>query len=113
MAISLTDKAKTQLLKLDINHDQFLRVWVEAGGCQGHHYQAAIDTQRQDDDVEVYKDQDLSIIADRFSTPFFAEVDIDYSDDLMKAGFKFTNRQAVSTCGCGSFKTAETAGATG
>jgi hypothetical protein len=31
----------------------------------------------------------------------------------MKAGFKFTNRQAVSSCGCGSFKTAETAGAAG
>lgn len=107
MAIQLSSKAKQQLLNLQVNHHSFLRVWVEPGGCQGMHYRAAIDDQREDGDSVLFKDEDLSIISDSDSVPFFADVEVDYSDDLMKAGFKFVNRQAVSTCGCGSFKPAE------
>ncbi|NCN05628.1 MAG: iron-sulfur cluster assembly accessory protein [Spirochaetales bacterium] len=106
MAIHITEKAKNQLLSLNVNHQNFLRVWVEPGGCQGNHYRAAIDDQVEDTDLEIYSDTDLKIITDQDSQPYFAEVDVDYSDDLMKAGFKFVNRLAVSTCGCGSFKTA-------
>ena len=104
MAIQLTEKAKTQLLSLEVNHENFLRVWVEPGGCQGLHYRAALDDQVEDGDSTIYEDTELRIVSDAMSVPFFAEVDVDYSDDLMKAGFKFVNRQAVSSCGCGSFK---------
>lgn len=107
MALHITDKAKNQLLNLDVNHQNFLRVWVEPGGCQGLHYRAAIDDQIDQGDLAIYEDAELKIITDAESHPYFQEVDVDYSDDLMKAGFKFVNRQAVSTCGCGSFKAAE------
>lgn len=104
MAIQITDKAKNQLLSLNVNHENFLRVWVEPGGCQGLHYRAALDDQIDEGDATIFEDTDLKIVSDSTSIPFFAEVDVDYSDDLMKAGFKFVNRQAVSSCGCGSFK---------
>jgi iron-sulfur cluster assembly accessory protein len=107
MGLHITDKAKHQLLSLDVNHQNFLRVWVEPGGCQGLHYRAAIDDQLDQGDVAIYEDTEMKIVTDPDSQPYFQEVDVDYSDDLMKAGFKFVNRQAVSTCGCGSFKAAE------
>lgn len=104
MAIELTEKAKNQLLNLNVDHQNFLRVWVEPGGCQGFSYKAAIDDQFEDGDSEIYADSQLRIVSNAGSIPYFDAVSVDYSDDLTKSGFKFVNKLAVSTCGCGSFK---------
>ena len=98
----VTDIAKTQLLELGVNRESFLRLWVEAGGCSGMLYQAAIDEQMADGDSVLYEDDQMRIITDQASLPHFDGVHIDYSDDLVSSGFRFTNPNAVRTCGCGS-----------
>lgn len=100
--IVLSDKAHRQLQALNVSRDNFLRVWVEAGGCSGMLYQAAIDTQIGPEDRILYEDEYLRILSDPQSANFFEGVHVDYSDDLVKAGFRFHNPGAVRSCGCGS-----------
>ena len=41
-------------------------------------------------------------VADAGSTMFLDGLTIDYSDDLIQAGFRFNNPNASNSCGCGS-----------
>lgn len=100
--IAITDKAKEQLAELNVNTENFLRIWAEAGGCSGMTYQAAIDQELTGEDLTLYEDADLKVVADRMSAPLFAGLQIDYSDDLVAPGFRFFNPNATRTCGCGS-----------
>lgn len=103
--IKLSDKAKKQLELLNVDRDNFLRLWVESGGCSGLSYQAAIDDNAVESDHVLYEDDALRVISDAQSAQYMQGMEIDYSDDLVKAGFRFSNPNAASTCGCGgSFK---------
>lgn len=101
-SIVLSDIARQQLLLLEVSRDNFLRLWVEAGGCSGMLYQAGIDEQIRPDDTVLYEDDELRVVTDSFSAQHFEGVHIDYSDDLVNAGFRFSNPNAVRSCGCGS-----------
>lgn len=101
-SIVLSNIARRQLLLLEVSRENFLRLWVEAGGCSGMLYQAGIDDRSRADDTVLYEDDELRIVTDSVSTQHFEGVHIDYSDDLVKAGFRFYNPNAVRSCGCGS-----------
>jgi len=100
--IAISEKAKGQLSELNVNTENFLRIWAEAGGCSGMSYQAAIDQDFTSEDLTLYEDADLKVVTDRMSAPLFAGLQIDYSDDLVAPGFRFFNPNATRTCGCGS-----------
>lgn len=103
--IKISEKAKEQLAQLDVGVDNFLRLWVESGGCAGLSYKAAIDNNADDTDQVLYEDPQLKVLADAQSAQYMTGLEIDYSDDLVKAGFRFSNPNAASSCGCGaSFK---------
>lgn len=99
--IEITSIACEQLLKLRGGHENFLRVWVESGGCSGMIYQAVIDDTASPFDVTVYDDGDLRVVTDTNSREFVDGMKIDYSDDLVEAGFRFINPSASKSCGCG------------
>jgi iron-sulfur cluster assembly protein len=100
--IRISDKARDELVKLEVNHENFLRLWVVAGGCKGFTYQAAIDNQIDDGDTVIFKTDVFSVIADPESVQYFDGLEIDYSDDMVQGGFRFLNPNATGTCGCGS-----------
>ncbi|TVR59926.1 MAG: iron-sulfur cluster assembly accessory protein [Spirochaetaceae bacterium] len=101
--VRVTEKARGQLAALNVTHDSFLRLWVEEGGCcSGYTYRAAIDSEHETDDITVYRDDLFAIVTDPRSAQLFNGLEIDYSDDLVKAGFRFTNPNASYTCGCGT-----------
>ncbi|MBU0678367.1 MAG: iron-sulfur cluster assembly accessory protein [Verrucomicrobia bacterium] len=102
MAIKISDRAKEQLKKLDAVGAQFLRVSVAPGGCSGMTYKACIDDTLKEGDQAVYEDGDLRVVAEAGSAMFLDGLEIDYSSDLIKSGFRFTNPNAVKSCGCGS-----------
>lgn len=113
-AIEITEKAKKQLKELKVDRDRFLRLWVTSGGCSGLSYQAAIDDILAPNDETLYEDDSLKVVSDPKSAQYMQGMHIDYSDDLVKAGFRFHNPNAVSTCGCGgSFQTSCNAGGCG
>lgn len=103
--LSVTDKAKNQLEGMEVTHDNFLRLWVGEGGCSGLSYQAVIDNAATPFDVTLYEDEMIRIVTDGQSKEYLEGITIDYSDDLVKSGFRFLNPRASQTCGCGgSFK---------
>lgn len=99
--LNVTDKARTQLRKLEVSSSNFLRLWVGDGGCSGMSYQAVIDNNPTPLDVLLYNDDEIKIVTDMSSRQYLEGITIDYEDDLVKAGFRFINPNAVKTCGCG------------
>ena len=100
--VSLSESAKQQLENMNINLPNFLRLWVAEGGCSGMTYQAAIDETVTPFDKVLFEDGNLRIVSDGESALYFQGVFIDYSNDLVKSGFRFHNPNAVKSCGCGS-----------
>ncbi len=97
----ITDLARSELLKARGEGEGFLRIWVEQGGCSGMSYQAVIDDTPGPFDVEVFNDGDLRVVTDQQSVSYVEAMHIDYSDDLVEAGFRFMNPRASHSCGCG------------
>ena len=103
--ISITEKAKTQLIilmqgeKVDTSTG-FVRVGVEGGGCSGLTYQLKFDTELKEND-KVFEDKGLKLIVDKKSFLYLIGTELDFSDGLNGKGFQFHNPNASRTCGCG------------
>ena len=102
MTIDITERGQTELAKLDLGENGFLRINVVAGGCSGMTYTAAVDTDFGSDDVAVFEKNPLRIVTDEGSAIFLEGLKIDFSDDLIRSGFRFTNPNASGSCGCGA-----------
>jgi len=76
-----------------------LRVYVESGGCSGMQYGLVFDEQRDGD--ETMRFEDVPVVVDSFSADYLRGSLVDFSDDLNDSGFKVTNPNAKTTCGCG------------
>ena len=114
MAIEVTETAKGKLLELGLDQEKFLRIGVIPGGCSGFTYDAVIDDFIEDGDQVFFESGDLRIVSDQQSAQYLERLSIDYSDDLVQAGFQLTNKNAVKSCGCGSsFATDEAVPASG
>lgn len=100
--LHVTPEAETELLNMGVSHTNFLRVWVESGGCSGFLYQADIDTETSEYDIVVYENESIRVVTDLESAPDFRDITLDYSADLISTGFRFVNPNASATCGCGS-----------
>lgn len=102
MAIVVTDKAQRELKSLFDQPGKFLRIEVVPGGCAGLTYNAGIDSALGEHDVTLFDSDGLKIVADMRSAMYLGGLEIDYSDDLVKSGFRFINTKAVKSCGCGA-----------
>ncbi len=102
MNISITSKALQELKHMGVGGPQFMRISVVSGGCSGMTYAASIDTVRSEMDELVYENGDLRVISDKGSALYLDGLEIDYSDDLIRSGFRLANPRASHTCGCGA-----------
>lgn len=112
--LTLTDKAAGKAKELfkekGLDDQAALRVFVVGGGCSGYQYGMALARQADEDDL-VIEHSGIKLVVDPDSAPFIEGAEIDYVDDLMKAGFTIYNPNAVRSCACGSsFQTAEGGG---
>jgi iron-sulfur cluster assembly protein len=81
--------------------EHYLRVSVSGGGCSGMSYKLGMEAEAKPTDKVILFD-DLKVLVDPKSSLYLAGIEIDYSDDLMNAGFQFKNPNAKTTCGCGT-----------
>ncbi len=102
MNINITEKAKQELINIQVGGEKFLRIEVVSGGCSGLTYGAGLDTEVHKDDVVLYQENDFRVVADMRSALYLDGLHIDYSDDLIRSGFRFSNPKAKKSCGCGS-----------
>jgi iron-sulfur cluster assembly protein len=103
--IQVSAAAREELLRLggeDLRAAGFLRIAVVPGGCTGLTYEMGIDSVQTPLDRLLYSDQELKVLTDGSSFRYLKGLAIDYSADLIKAGFRFLNPNAASSCGCGS-----------
>src|SRR5579863_1487794 len=104
--IQLTDIATSKVKELMAQQSSMptlLRVAVVGGGCSGFSYHLAIVNQEDfSDNDNVYEFDGLRVLVDQMSETYLDGVEIDFTDTLEGAGFKFNNPNVKSTCGCGS-----------
>jgi len=77
-----------------------LRMKVIGGGCSGLRYELAFDDRISDQDTEV-DINGVRVIVDDKSALYLVDTTLDFVDTLQESGFKMSNPNAQSTCGCG------------
>lgn len=79
-----------------------LRVGIRGGGCSGYAYVFDFATKIRDKRDLVYDFDGLRVVVDDRSVKFLEGATLDWEEKLMGYGFKWTNPQAGSGCGCGA-----------
>jgi iron-sulfur cluster assembly accessory protein len=104
---SAAAKIKGLMAEEPAGESSVLRVAVQGGGCSGFEYALGFDSGAQEGDYEL-ETHGVSVVVDPFSAPYLRGAEIDYLETIQEAGFKISNPNATSACGCGhSFQVAE------
>ncbi|HEY6100989.1 MAG TPA: iron-sulfur cluster insertion protein ErpA [Anaeromyxobacter sp.] len=102
--ITLTPKA-IEMVKDAIQREGLagwgIRVGVVGGGCSGFQYSMDFEKEPKDGDMAFVQDG-VRLYVDPMSSMYLQGVTVDYVVGLQGAGFKFSNPNARTTCGCGS-----------
>jgi len=100
-AVSITDKAATQIAKLMAKDGhEGLRIGVKKGGCAGMEYTMDYVTEVDPLD-EVVETGGARVMIAPMAQMFLFGTEIDYEVSLLESGFKFRNPNVVDACGCG------------
>jgi iron-sulfur cluster assembly protein len=102
--VSLTDAAAAKVKELRAGEPEgeadVLRVAVQGGGCSGFEYALGFDRGAQEGDL-VIEEQGVTVVVDPFSAPYLRGAEIDFLNTITESGFKISNPNAASSCGCG------------
>jgi iron-sulfur cluster assembly protein len=101
-SVTVTEKALDALRQYEWADGDFLRIGIVPGGCSGHTYSAAMDDELFINDLILHESGGLRIVTDPDSAQWMDGLEIDYSDDLVRSGFRFRNPNSGGSCGCGS-----------
>ena len=99
----ITSKAAEKLievLKENNKEGSGLRVEVVPGGCSGFQYGLELDDKTTDLDLTI-EEKGVKIIISKENLQFLKGARLDYVDGLQGAGFKISNPNVHSSCGCG------------
>ncbi|MBK8000712.1 MAG: iron-sulfur cluster assembly accessory protein [Verrucomicrobia bacterium] len=101
--VSLTESAAQQIRSMladqPENAGKILRIYVEGGGCSGMQYGMVFDEKRDNDRVSEFFG--VSVLVDAVSAEYLQGAVVDFSDAMTGGGFKISNPNAKSSCGCG------------
>jgi len=79
-----------------------LRLKLTPSGCAGYEYKVVFDDKAPGD--KVLPQNGFDLVVDPESFPLVAKAIIDYAEDETSSGFRITNPQEKSSCGCGKSK---------
>ena len=100
--VLVTAAAGTKLSSL-IEREQkgnYLRVKITGGGCNGLSYKMKFVVDPKRGDILV-RSSGAQILVDTKSALYLRGTQLDYSDEMVGGGFKFSNPNAKSSCSCG------------
>jgi iron-sulfur cluster assembly accessory protein len=103
-AVALTPKAAKKYLEIleeEGKQGWGLRLAEKAAGCSGFEYMLDFSQKAKNEDA-VFISQEIEIHVNKHSLNRLLGSVIDYADGLQGAGFKITNPNVRSSCGCGS-----------
>ncbi len=90
----------SDLLKKEKNQKLAFRIQVVPGGCSGFQYVMGFSEQLPDDKL-ILADK-VKVIVDPDSWNYLKGSTVDFIDSLESSGFKISNPNKKSSCGCGS-----------
>ncbi len=106
--ITVTPKAAEKIhefMKEEAENPEYLRVYVQGGGCSGLSYGMGFEKSPEDDDL-VLEENGIKLLVDSYSVDHLKGANVDYIESLMGSGFKINNPNVVKSCSCGhSFST--------
>jgi len=101
--VHLTESAAAQVKEMLAQEAESagkgLRLFIEAGGCSGYQYGMVFDEPRDGDFSADF--HGVPVMVDAVSAERLRGCTVDYSHALTGGGFKISNPQAKSSCGCG------------
>lgn len=102
--ITLTESAAAainELLKKENKESWGLRVGVTGGGCAGLNYDLELQETPKEGDMSC-DSHGIKLLCDPKSYLYLNGTEIDYVSSILGGGFKFSNPNAKSSCGCGT-----------
>jgi iron-sulfur cluster assembly accessory protein len=104
--IDLTLKAQEYLLKVQSDNPDrpYVRLGVKGGGCSGFEYSIGLLDQYEPEWNEIEFNSaggTLRVFIDQLSMMYLDGVTVDFIESLDGTGFKFTNPNVKTACGCG------------
>ena len=102
--ICLTERAATkyiEILKDENKHGWGVRFEEKLAGCNGFEYVLDYSQNPAKDDV-IFESHGIEIHVNKKILPRLIGSEIDYLDGLNNSGFKVTNPNVNSSCGCGT-----------
>jgi iron-sulfur cluster insertion protein len=100
LSLRAAEKVKAIRAEEKIEEGYGLRLKVMGGGCSGFSYDLFFDQPQEVD--QVFESQGVRMVCDQMSLMYLAGTEVDYVESVQGSGFKFTNPNVKSTCGCGS-----------
>ncbi|MBI3895684.1 MAG: iron-sulfur cluster assembly accessory protein [Acidobacteria bacterium] len=105
--ITVTPVAVSKVKEILVQQDPMpagLRIGVVGGGCSGFSYSMMFEDHRPDEMGmdKVFEFDGLKVFVDQASLLYLDNTEVDYIETLEGSGFKFSNPNVKSTCGCGS-----------
>lgn len=106
--VTVTPKAAEKIMefmKEETEKPEYLRVYVQGGGCSGLSYGMGFEKAPEEDDL-VLVENGVKLLIDSYSIDHLKGANVDYIESLMGSGFKINNPNVVKSCSCGhSFST--------
>lgn len=102
--ITMTSKAVEKyksILKEEGKEDWGIRFSERMAGCSGFEYCLDYSEKAKEDD-QVFESNGMSIHVSKKMVPRLLGSEIDYIDSLQNSGFKISNPNVRSSCGCGT-----------
>ncbi len=102
--VSITPKAAEKIKEFmaeEAEKPQFLRVYVQGGGCSGLSYGMGFEKAAEEDDT-VIEESGVKLLVDSYSQDHLKGANVDYIESLMGSGFKINNPNVTKSCSCGS-----------
>ena len=102
--VTLTDAAIQKIRSMMAKEGKegyALRFGLTTGGCAGLSYEMKFQKSPYENDI-FYDFKGLEVIINQESVDLVKGVEIDYVDTLKDSGFKYSNPNAKSSCGCGT-----------
>lgn len=102
--ITITKRAASKFLKIleeDGKQGWGMRFAEKLAGCNGFEYELDFSEKASSDDI-IYESHGIQIHVDKGMVKRLLGSEIDFVDGLHNSGFKITNPNVRSSCGCGT-----------
>jgi iron-sulfur cluster assembly protein len=100
--VRLTEAAGVKVRALIAREQQgdFLRIAINGGGCNGLSYKLRFVAEPRRGDILV-RTAGVRVLVDPKTSLYLKGTLLDYSNQLIAGGFKFSNPNAKASCSCG------------